>query len=199
MNTNRTPDVALCPCCFCPLDISQSYRVDFCLPARLPFPMGFPPTNFTLTNTPPMNVHTNQVPTTGTLAHSSPPSVPQQLGTPTSPYEPPTLPQPQEHDQDHVTHGASRCSSSSSYDLAFTQYSINADFAAELTAIETAHFSQRPFQASSPPLLLVSSPSSESSVTLPTIPTSSPSMELFLTPLASEDEPLFTARRWVVF
>ena len=199
MNPNRTPNVALCPRCFCLLDISQSYWVDFCLPARLPFPMGFPPTNFTLTNTPPTNVHTNQVPTTGTPAHSSPPSVPQQLGTPAPPYKPPTLPQPQEHDQDHVTHGASRHSSSSSYDLAFTQYSINANFAAELMAIEMVHFSQRPFQASSPPLPLASSPSSESLVTLPTIPTSSPSIKPFSTPLASEDEPLFTARRWVVF
>ena len=187
MSSDTPPQIALCPRCFCPLDIRRSYSVDFCLPARPPLPPNVPP------NQNPINQHS----ATETAA-SSTPSAPSQNGTPAPPYEPPTLSQLQEHEADQVAHDESRRSSSSSFDSAFTQFSINTEFAAELTAVETTYFSQRPSQQSCPPPPSMSSPSTESSLTLSATLTSSPSVGSLPTPPAP-NEPLPTMRRWVVF
>ena len=190
MSSNSLPQVALCPHCLCPLDISRGYAVDFCLPLQ----PTFPPT-----------VHTSQVPdqhpVTGTGTLSLPPPAPQESDTPAPPYERSSYLQLPRCDQDDTNPGESRrssASSSTSFDSAFSEFSINTEFAAELQAAEDRYISQQPPQASSPPPPPASSPSTESSVTLPTLSTPSLSTESSLTPTELDELPS-TARRWVVF
>lgn len=187
---SNPPQVALCPRCFCPIDLSQSYAVDFCVALQPPFPPSTP---------------TSRAPgqhlVAGSTMHSIPSSVPQQHDVPAPPYEPPTHSQPSGHTQDHEDPGENRrssASSSSSFDSAFSDFSINTEFAAELQAAEEMHLSQQPFQPSSPPQPPASSPSAESSLTLPTLSSSPPSTESSLAP-TELDEPPSTMRRWVVF
>lgn len=190
MTTSSPPQIALCPRCLCPLDIRQSYAVDFCLPLQ----PQFQPTVRT-------SQVPNQHPATDTGTHSLPQPAPQEFGTPAPPYERSSHLQPPGHDQGDANPGESRCSSASSstsFDSAFSDFSINTEFAAELQAAEDRYFTQQPPQSSSPPPAPVSSPSTESSLTLPTFPTPSLSTESSLTPTES-DEPLSTVRRWVVF
>ena len=194
MTSNNTPQVAFCPRCLCPLNIREGYAVNFCLPAHPPFPPSAP---------------TNQVPGQNPAAHVTtqlPPPPIHHHDVPAPPYEPPSSSQPPERGQDPAAPGESRrssASSSTSYDSAFTQFSIDAEFVAELQAVEDMHFSQQPFQASSlpPPATssppAASSPPTESSPALPSSPTSSLTTESSLAP--TELEPTSTARRWVVF
>lgn len=186
MNPPSTPEIALCPRCLCPLNIRQCYMVNFCLPIRPPYPPTVAP---------------NLGPSNDGATYPLPSSAHQQNTAPAPPPEPTNRSQPPEHEENHTAHGESRrasASSSSSLDSAFTQFSINSEFVAELQAAEEAHFSQQPFRASSLPRPPTSSPSTESSLTLSAAPTSSPSTESSLT-LSTSDEPPSIARRWVVF
>lgn len=171
---SNPPKIALCPRCFCLLNVRQCYRVDFCLPVRPPLPLVVP-INHVLADPHPVSNHTT---------HSSPLSASQQSDPPALPPQYSRNPELAGHEEDHTTHDGSRrtsASSSSSLDSAFTEFSINTEFAVELQAAETYHFSQQPFQA-----------------TLPPPQPSSPSTDLPLTP-STLDEPPSTARRWVVF
>ena len=205
MDATNAPEILLCPGCFCALDPNQYYRVDICRPAQPRLQQNVP------TNQASANEHRAPHVT----ARSVPPPAPQQIDGPAPPYEPPVHSQPPEPEQshppleqdrptpeqDHPTRGERRrssISSSDSYDSAFTQYSIDDAFAAELTAVEVAYFSQQSHQASSPPPPPTSSPPTGSPLALSTTLTSSPSTESLSTPSTS-DEPPSAMRRWVVF
>ena len=182
MSPDSSPQVAFCPRCLCPLNIREGYAVNFCLPAQPPFPPSQHPAAHVTTQLPPPPVHHHH-------------------DIPAPPYEPPSSSQPSEPRQDSAAPGESRrssASSSTSFDSVFTQFSFNAEFVAELQAVEDMHFSQQPFQASSPPPPATSSPPTESSQTLASSPTSSPTTESSLV-LTELDEPASTMRRWVVF
>ena len=180
--SSTTSEVGLCPRCLCAINPHRRYNVDIYFPAHYPFPP---------------NVPTDQPLAVETTAHSSPPL------SPAPPYE--SL-----DEQDPVTHDESRRLSSSSYDSAFTQFSIDAEFAAELTAIGERDLAQQAAQVSarspptppaSPPLPPTSPPphpTSSPSLTSSSVEGSSPSVEPLST-LPESDEPPFTARRWVVF
>ena len=188
MDPASTPEIAFCPRCLCPLNIRQCYKVNFCLPIRPPFPPTVP---------------SNQGPANNGATRPSPPSTHHQNDTSAPPPESTGHPQSPDHKGNHIIDGESRhssTSSSSSLDSAFTQFSINSDFVAELQAAEDAHFAQKPFRASSLPRPPISSPSTESSLTLSATPASSPSTESSLT-LSTLTMPPSTARprRWVVF
>ena len=179
MNPNSTPQIALCPRCFCPLTVGQSYPVNLCLPAQLP----------------PLTVHLNHPPPSGTAVHPA-----HQNNTPAPPPEPSTDMQPPEHVEDHNTRNERRnsTSSSSSFDSVFGSLPDDAEFIASLQAVEDSYSSQQSFQGHSAPPPPTSSPPAEFSLTLSAIPSSSPSTESSLT-LSGSDELPSAARRWVVF
>lgn len=188
MTSNDTPLIAFCPRCLCPLNIRRSYPVEFCVQAQPPFQPGIPTTQFP-----------NQQPATDNATHSAPPPTPQEFDTPAPPYQPSSYPQSSGHDRAAPAESRrSSASSSSSLDSAFTDYSINTQFATELQAAQDMHFSQQPFQPSSPPPPAMSSPSTESSLTLSSLPGSSPPMNTLPIPV-EPDQFLSTVRRWVVF
>lgn len=206
MEPATTTEIAFCPRCFCPLKIRERYQVDFCSPFQPPFPPVVPP---------------NQGPVSNSAVNPLLPSEPQQDNAPAPPPQQDNAPAPPSQQDEapapppertnrseaperrgtqtaHDETRRSSASSSSSLHSAFSEWSINTGFGVELQAAEAAHFSQRPFQASSPPPPPTSSPSTESSVTLSATPTSSPSTESSLTQSTS-DVPPSTVKRWVVF
>ena len=196
MTSNGPPEIALCPRCFCPLNVGQIYPVNLCLPARVPAPTnhpGQPPASRAATDPSPP-------PATGAATHPLAPPVYQQNDGPVPTPEPSTNTQPLGHKEDRAACAERRVSgsSSSSFDSVFSDLPNNAEFAASLQAVEEKYFSQESSQErSSPPPPISSSPPGFS-LTLSAIPSSSPSTESSLT-LSGSDEPLSTARRWVVF
>ena len=201
MDPNSAPEVVFCPRCLCPLNPRQTYPVNFYLPAQPP-PLPTDP------NQGPINQHLNQGPTdqhpTDGTVHPMPPPVYRWGNTPTPPPEPPAHTQFPEREGGHSIHSESHRTSASSLSSrettysAFSDYSINTAFAAELRAVEENYFPWQPSRESSSPLPPMSSPSTEFSLVLSTIPTSSPSTESSMT-LLTQDELLPIMRRWVVF
>jgi len=220
-NPPAPPLVALCPRCFCPINLRRTFPVDVCLPFQPPIQQG-PPTSL-----PPAGQHPNTDPPVYSSQPPAPqpdnaPAPPQQDNAPApSPEQSGQLPS-QERELDRAIHGKNRRSSASSslsFDSAFTQFSYNADFIDELKVIEETHFSKIPFKPSSlrlpppssqppppssqptPPSLQPTPPSSpfiKSSLTLTAAQTSSPSTESSLT-LSAPGESPSPGRRWVVF
>lgn len=186
MSSNGTPNLAFCPRCFCPLDIGRPYLVNVCPPVAPPYSPTVHP------------APANQLPTGGSDVGSSPSSVPQRTDASLPLSQPSTHCNSAEHEQTQGENRRSSAASSSSLDSAFSDFSINTEFEAALKATEEYHFSQQPFQASSPQPPPTSSPSTESSLTPLAVPTSSPSTESSLT-LSAPDEPPSAMRRWVVF
>ena len=80
MTPNGAPEIALCPRCFCPLNVRQYHKVDLLLPGQHPFP----PTIL------PGQGITNAHPASNTAAPPSPPPVYRRNNTPTPPPEPST-------------------------------------------------------------------------------------------------------------
>ena len=217
MTSDDDPPVVLCPRCFYAVEVRRCYRVNFLPPVSPPSPPAVPPNQGL----------TDQHTASDTMVHSSPPPA-YQRNTPTPPPEPftsspgpstsplgpstpppglSTDPHPPEHEDNHTSQTSCR-SSSSSFDSIFSQVLYNAEFLAELRAVEASYFSQQPPQASSPlppstslpstqsSFTAPSSPSTQSSLTMPSSP-SSPTVEFSSTQPVS-DEPS-TTRRWVVF
>lgn len=187
MNPNGPPAILLCPRCFCPLDMRHSYPINF--PPPVPLPLPTPPPAIQLNQNP-----FNQPPADDNRPPSSPPPSYQQNNTPTPPPEPSTCTQPPGCEEGRDESRRSSASSSSSFGSAFSDFSINTEFAAGLQAVEDNYFSQPHSQGSSPPLP-ASSPSTESSVTLSASP---PSTESSLVPSTPGELPS-NMRRWVVF